>query len=98
MEMIRDRSMAESLIEWDIAQLTLEGQGKSGDRYFVKSFANSVLVAVLDGLGHGDEAAAAAQVAVDTLETNSQNTGSGDEHGVVEWARRDAHLGGRRQR
>ena len=74
MEMIRDRSMAGSLIEWDIAQLTLEGQGKSGDRYFVKSFANSVLVAVLDGLGHGDEAAAAAQVAVDTLETNSPNT------------------------
>jgi phosphoserine phosphatase RsbX len=66
--------MAGSLIEWDTAQLTLEGQEKSGDRYFVKPFANSVLVAVLDGLGHGDEAAAAAQVAVDTLETNSQNS------------------------
>lgn len=66
--------MVGSLIEWDIAQLTLEGQEKSGDRYFVKPFANSVLVAALDGLGHGDEAAAAAQVAVDILETNSQNS------------------------
>jgi negative regulator of sigma-B (phosphoserine phosphatase) len=74
MEMIREAFDGGSLIEWDIAQLTLEGQEKSGDRYFVKPLAHSVLVAVLDGLGHGDEAAAAAQVAVDTLEANSQHS------------------------
>jgi serine/threonine protein phosphatase PrpC len=34
----------------------------------VKPFHNSVLVAVVDGLGHGAEAAAAAKIAVDQLE------------------------------
>ena len=65
--------MIDSLIEWDVAQLTLKGQKKSGDRYLVKPFANSVLVAVVDGLGHGEEAAAAAKIAVDVLEANNRD-------------------------
>ncbi len=66
-------SMADSFLEWDVAQQTLTGQKKSGDSYLVKPFANSVLVAVVDGLGHGEEAAAAAKIAVDTLEANARN-------------------------
>jgi len=45
-----------------------EGQVQSGDRYMVKSFEDGVLVAVADGLGHGVEAAAAADAAVSSLE------------------------------
>jgi phosphoserine phosphatase RsbX len=36
------------------------GQAASGDRHLVKPFPDGVLVAVVDGLGHGPEAAAAA--------------------------------------
>lgn len=51
-----------------IAALTLPGQSESGDLYLVEVNADgSVLVAVLDGLGHGREAAVAAQQAVDTI-------------------------------
>lgn len=63
MERVKDR-----LIEWGVAALTLPGQAESGDRHVVKPFPNGVLVAALDGLGHGDEAAAAARAAVSALE------------------------------
>ena len=59
-------------VEWGVAQITFEGQTVCGDLHLVKSFADGVLTAVVDGLGHGVEAAAAAQVAVATLEANAQ--------------------------
>jgi len=65
--------MVDSLIEWDVVQLTLKGQEKSGDHCLVKPFETSVLVAVVDGLGHGEEAAAAAKIAVDVLEANARD-------------------------
>jgi negative regulator of sigma-B (phosphoserine phosphatase) len=65
--------MVDSLIEWDVAQLTLPGEEKSGDCYWVKPFGTSVLVVVIDGLGHGEEAAAAAKIAVDVLEANARD-------------------------
>lgn len=60
--------MNSPLIEWGVAALTLPGQSKSGDRHVVQPVPNGVLVAVIDGLGHGDEAATAAKIAVTTLE------------------------------
>jgi serine/threonine protein phosphatase PrpC len=66
--------MADSLIEWDIAQLTLDGEGQSGDCYLVKPFETSVLVVVMDGLGHGDKAAAAAKMAVETIDANARDS------------------------
>src|SRR5437667_7316220 len=65
--------MVDSLIEWHVVQLTLKGQEKSGDHCLVKPFETSVLVAVVDGLGHGEEAAAAAKIAVDVLEANARD-------------------------
>jgi negative regulator of sigma-B (phosphoserine phosphatase) len=55
------------LIEWGVAAQTMPGHAKSGDQYLVQSFPNGVLVAVVDGLGHGDRAAAVAKTAVTTL-------------------------------
>jgi serine/threonine protein phosphatase PrpC len=55
------------LIEWGAAAATLPGQKTSGDRYVVAPFETGVLVAVVDGLGHGDSAAIAAEIAVNTL-------------------------------
>jgi len=57
------------LIEWAVAARPLHGQGESGDLHLVEPFPNGVLVAVVDGLGHGHEAAIAARTAVATLES-----------------------------
>jgi len=56
------------LIEWGAAALPLEGGPESGDLYVVRPFDHGALVAVVDGLGHGSEAALAAKTAVATLE------------------------------
>ena len=55
-------------IECAVAELARPGQSESGDRHLVLSTANGGLVAVVDGLGHGAEAASAAKVAVMALE------------------------------
>jgi negative regulator of sigma-B (phosphoserine phosphatase) len=62
-------SKSEQLIEWGVAGLSLPGQAESGDLHLVKPFTDGVLVAVVDGLGHGDEAAAAAKTAITTMES-----------------------------
>jgi serine/threonine protein phosphatase PrpC len=56
------------LIDWALAKQTLAGQAESGDRQWVKVCASKALVAVLDGVGHGKEAAHAAQTAIATLQ------------------------------
>jgi len=55
------------LIDWAVAAQTLAGERESGDRYWVKVCASQARVAVLDGVGHGSEAALAAQSALATL-------------------------------
>jgi negative regulator of sigma-B (phosphoserine phosphatase) len=57
------------IIEWGVASLTLAGEVESGDRHVVKTFPHGVLVAAMDGLGHGGQAAAAANEAVTVLQT-----------------------------
>ncbi|OLC31696.1 MAG: hypothetical protein AUH31_02125 [Armatimonadetes bacterium 13_1_40CM_64_14] len=56
------------MVEWGAATFALPGQPDSGDRYVVAPFGSGVLAAGIDGLGHGDEAAAAAQLAAGILE------------------------------
>ncbi len=60
-----------SRLELGVATLALGGQTVSGDQHLVKSFPQGILVAVIDGLGHGREAALAAKTAVATLEATS---------------------------
>jgi hypothetical protein len=62
------------MIEWGAATFTLPGQTESGDRHVVTPFGAGVLVAAIDGLGHGDEAAAAARLAADILEHSPQES------------------------
>jgi phosphoserine phosphatase RsbX len=52
---------------WGVATRALAGQAVSGDRHLVTPFSNGVLIAVIDGLGHGEDAAAAANIAVARL-------------------------------
>ena len=51
-------------IESASAVYTLPGEVESGDRHVVVPLPHGALMAVIDGLGHGSEAAAAAQRAV----------------------------------
>ena len=60
--------MTTGFIEWGVAELALAGQVENGDCCVVQPFADGVLVAAMDGLGHGHEAAAAARIAAATLE------------------------------
>ena len=60
--------LSPGLVEWGAAELALPGQAENGDRHIVRPFAGGVLAAVMDGLGHGREAAEAARIAVATLE------------------------------
>jgi negative regulator of sigma-B (phosphoserine phosphatase) len=57
------------LLEWAVATRALAAD-PSGDVSLVKSFPRGTLVAVLDGLGHGQEAARAARLAAATLTTH----------------------------
>ena len=59
--------MTTPLIEWGVASSTMRGQSQSGDQHLVQPYTNGLLVAVVDGLGHGEQAAAAADLAVATL-------------------------------
>jgi hypothetical protein len=65
MAMTRDTPLP--LLEWGVASLALPGQAVCGDRHLVQPFPNGVLVAVVDGVGHGEEAASAAAVAIATM-------------------------------
>jgi len=58
---------ASSVIEWGVASATLAGETESGDLHIVREVGGGVLIGVVDGLGHGEEAATAAKVAVATL-------------------------------
>jgi negative regulator of sigma-B (phosphoserine phosphatase) len=60
------------LTELGVAVRTLAGQRECGDLYLFRPFARGLLVAAIDGLGHGEEAAAAAKTAVDTLSHQPQ--------------------------
>ena len=55
------------VVEWAVAAAPLEGETVSGDAYVVAPFPDGVLVAVVDGLGPGPEAAVAARAATEVM-------------------------------
>ncbi len=59
------------LIEYGVATQALSGQPESGDMFTVKAVPDGVLVGVVDGLGHGPEAAIASRTAIATLEAHA---------------------------
>jgi len=54
-------------LEWSAAHRPLNGAAESGDLCVVHPFPNGLLIAVLDGAGHGAEAAAAVKAAARIL-------------------------------
>lgn len=54
-------------IEWCVASRPLPGQSVSGDQHVVAPGRDGVLLAAIDGLGHGEQATLAARRAADVL-------------------------------
>ena len=63
---MRDRAPREP-IEWGMAMRCRRGEATSGDLAVVSLLPEGVLVAGIDGLGHGDEAARAARTAAEVV-------------------------------
>jgi len=61
-------------IDWGQAALVMPGQTQSGDRGVIAVTNGTALIAVIDGIGHGEEAAAAANAAATVLETSPQES------------------------
>lgn len=59
-------------IEAAFATLPLPGQSESGDLCLIKRVGKGTLLAVVDGLGHGQDAASAAHAAVGALDRYSR--------------------------
>lgn len=57
--------------ECGVATFVLPGQKECGDHHVVTTSDTALLVAVADGLGHGEEAAAAAKLATSILEDSA---------------------------
>ena len=58
--------------EYAISGRALSGERQSGDASLVQATANGLLIAVVDGLGHGDEAASAAGIALGVLRRHAE--------------------------
>src|SRR2546426_2471900 len=72
---MRDASVhAPPVIDWGVATRALAGETESGDLHLVKRVGRGTLVAAVDGLGHGAEAAAAARAAVAALDQYAEES------------------------
>lgn len=60
-------------IEWSVASRTHPDEVICGDAHFVKQTANGVLICVIDGLGHGPEAAEASRTAIGAISHHSDD-------------------------
>ncbi|MBN1978979.1 MAG: SpoIIE family protein phosphatase [Anaerolineae bacterium] len=65
---------AAPFIEWGVALRRFSGQDESGDGYLIESHPDGVLVVVVDGLGHGPQAAEVTQVAIAALKGHADKS------------------------
>jgi negative regulator of sigma-B (phosphoserine phosphatase) len=61
-----------TMVDWALAERPHPDGAESGDRHVVQPFASGVLLAVLDGLGHGEPAGAAARLAAAILAEHAE--------------------------
>jgi len=66
--LVRSIQTETAALEWSVAERPRAGETSSGDRSLVRTLSGDVLVGVVDALGHGTEAAAAASKAIAVLE------------------------------
>ncbi len=63
----------DAILDCGVARAALGGNSKCGDSHVVQPFPNGVLVAALDGIGHGEEACQAAEVAAKLLAAHAED-------------------------
>lgn len=63
--------MKTGIADWAYAARTAPGQVESGDRHLVQAVDDGVLIAAIDGLGHGPEAARASAEAATALSAST---------------------------
>lgn len=59
------------MVEYGVAKHALAGQGESGDLHLVCCNQNGVLIAVIDGIGHGQEAASVSRTTAAILKSSA---------------------------
>jgi phosphoserine phosphatase RsbX len=62
-------TMKAPFVECGVAKFVLPGQSESGDQDFICANHEGVLIAAMDGIGHGTEAAGAARTATAVLKS-----------------------------
>jgi hypothetical protein len=62
------------VVTWGVAEAPFPNQRESGDRCVVQPSADGILIAAVDGTGHGTEAAAAAKIAAATLKAYARES------------------------
>jgi|SRR5882672_11522932 len=67
-----DSVISTPLIAWGVASRPSPGEVASGDMHLIQLTMDGVLLAVVDGLGHGDAAIAAAQTAIAVLKSHAE--------------------------
>jgi negative regulator of sigma-B (phosphoserine phosphatase) len=60
-------TVREPIVEYGVSKFVLPGQDETGDHHVVCCSQNGTLVAVIDGIGHGEEAANASKSAAALL-------------------------------
>jgi hypothetical protein len=60
------------MVEYGVAKYVLPGQGESGDHHLVCCNQNGILIAAIDGIGHGEVAANAAKAAAAFLRSSAE--------------------------
>ena len=60
------------MVEYGIARLVLPGESESGDLHLISCNQDVVLIAAIDGIGHGEGAANAAKIAISVLKAGGR--------------------------
>jgi phosphoserine phosphatase RsbX len=60
-------TMKAPFVECGVAKFVLPGEAESGDQHLISAHHDAVLIAAIDGIGHGAEAAGAASIATCVL-------------------------------
>jgi phosphoserine phosphatase RsbX len=67
-------AIKQPVVEWGVASRVHKGQTASADRPLIRIEPGYALVGAVDGLGHGEEAVAAAVTAIQTLESAGERS------------------------
>jgi len=60
-------------VDWAVGSMPHPAEEVLGDAYLVREYPGGMLLAVIDGIGHGPDAAAVARIAISVLEADASS-------------------------